>query len=322
MTSKHVAWLRELAEAWSGTEFAALYTGCADEIERLRRIESVVIELVRSAQDWGSQVGVSEQVFTDLEAALEVNGSPVETESKPPDCMGCHKPIESWHQVYRCTDCDMPYHKGCIGQHAKDWQFLHPLPNTLRRRRPCADSICYCHCDDGDPRACHGWQGQQDEPPCECICHDEASSQQETKPAETKADCPVDGLPLVCPTCGGSFSGRDERFCPRCHEREHAGSPLETKPAETEVSTEEAPLNITDINQWRKIWVAALTLANNICVQESDRVNDDDGPSEVIHATAECAKRIRGWLEPDDSQFVRLLREAGALPQVETSGKL
>jgi hypothetical protein len=51
-----------------------LYCAAADEIERLTRVESVVIELVRSAQDWGNQVAVSEEVFTHLEAALEVNG--------------------------------------------------------------------------------------------------------------------------------------------------------------------------------------------------------------------------------------------------------
>jgi rubrerythrin len=34
-------------------------------------------------------------------------------------------------------------------------------------------------------------------------------------------------LPVhTCPTCGAVFRGRDERFCPSCHEREHAGSPL------------------------------------------------------------------------------------------------
>ena len=30
----------------------------------------------------------------------------------------------------------------------------------------------------------------------------------------------------ICPTCGVSFDGADERFCPACHAREHAGSPL------------------------------------------------------------------------------------------------
>jgi rubrerythrin len=34
----------------------------------------------------------------------------------------------------------------------------------------------------------------------------------------------------ICPTCGETFRGADERFCPKCHEREHAGSPLGSGP--------------------------------------------------------------------------------------------
>lgn len=30
----------------------------------------------------------------------------------------------------------------------------------------------------------------------------------------------------VCPTCGATFKGADQRFCPDCHRREHDGSPL------------------------------------------------------------------------------------------------
>lgn len=64
----------------------------------------------------------------------------------------------------------------------------------------------------------------------------------------------------------------------------------------------------------RGIWRAAITLANNICVQECDRLNDDDGPSEAIDATNKCAKRIREWAEPDDDQLAEMFCEAG-VPQ-------
>jgi len=30
----------------------------------------------------------------------------------------------------------------------------------------------------------------------------------------------------TCPTCGLKFAGADERFCPKCHEREHNRGPL------------------------------------------------------------------------------------------------
>jgi hypothetical protein len=35
-------------------------------------------------------------------------------------------------------------------------------------------SQCYCECTDGDPKACRGWSGWQDEPPCRCMCHEKA----------------------------------------------------------------------------------------------------------------------------------------------------
>lgn len=61
----------------------------------------------------------------------------------------------------------------------------------------------------------------------------------------------------------------------------------------------------------KAIWRAAITLGNNICVQESDRINDDDGPMDAINATNECAKRIREWAEPDDEQLAEMFAEAG-----------
>lgn len=61
----------------------------------------------------------------------------------------------------------------------------------------------------------------------------------------------------------------------------------------------------------RAIWRAALTLANNINVQESDRINADDGPLEACHALSECCTRIRGYLEPPDEQLAEMFAEAG-----------
>lgn len=61
----------------------------------------------------------------------------------------------------------------------------------------------------------------------------------------------------------------------------------------------------------KAIWRAAITLGNNICVQECDRINDDDGPMDAINATNECAKRIREWAEPSDEQLAELFAEAG-----------
>jgi hypothetical protein len=46
----------------------------------------------------------------------------------------------------------------------------------------------------------------------------------------------------------------------------------------------------------KQIWNAALTLANNLCVQISDRYNDDDETTEA-HVAGECAKAIRGWMD-------------------------
>lgn len=61
----------------------------------------------------------------------------------------------------------------------------------------------------------------------------------------------------------------------------------------------------------RGVWRAALTLANNLCVQESDRENERDGDPEHIHAAGNCARRIRDWLNPTDEQLAEMLREAG-----------
>lgn len=61
----------------------------------------------------------------------------------------------------------------------------------------------------------------------------------------------------------------------------------------------------------RAIWRAALTLAHNINVQESDRINADDGSLEACHALSECCTRIRSYLEPPDEQLAEMFAEAG-----------
>lgn len=48
-----------------------------------------------------------------------------------------------------------------------------------------------------------------------------------------------------------------------------------------------------------------------MCVQTSNRVNDDDGSLEVAHALSDEAKRIQGWLEPTDDQLIEMFAEAG-----------
>lgn len=61
----------------------------------------------------------------------------------------------------------------------------------------------------------------------------------------------------------------------------------------------------------KDVWRAALTLANNLCVQESDRENDRDGDAGWIDGTAECARRIRDYLTPGDLELAEMLGEAG-----------
>jgi hypothetical protein len=61
-------------------------------------------------------------------------------------------------------------------------------------------------------------------------------------------------------------------------------------------------------------WRAAITLTHNICTQESDRINADDGPSEAMSALGEAARRIREWLEPSPEQLAELLEEHTGKP--------
>lgn len=86
----------------------------------------------------------------------------------------------------------------------------------------------------------------------------------------------------------------------------------EALPAGTKLYTHPAPARVTDMLALaRGAWRAGITLGNNICVQESDRENDQDGDCGRINGTAECAKRIREWADPEDAQLVELLNEAG-----------
>lgn len=70
----------------------------------------------------------------------------------------------------------------------------------------------------------------------------------------------------------------------------------------------------------RDIWRAAMTLANNICVQESDRYLAND-ENEEARAISDCAKRIRGWLEPDDDQMREMFAEAGVRSEPDPLGE-
>jgi len=68
----------------------------------------------------------------------------------------------------------------------------------------------------------------------------------------------------------------------------------------------------------RQAWCAAITLANNICVQESDRHNDND-EIEGANTGSECAKRIREYVDLSDAHLIELLTEAGATAALEAA---
>jgi hypothetical protein len=61
-----------------------------------------------------------------------------------------------------------------------------------------------------------------------------------------------------------------------------------------------------------EVWRVAMTLANNLCAQESDRHRDDDENAEAS-AAGGCANRIRDWLEPGPETLRDLLIEGGAV---------
>lgn len=57
-------------------------------------------------------------------------------------------------------------------------------------------------------------------------------------------------------------------------------------------------------------WGAAIVLAHNICIQEIDRINENDGPCEAMDAIKVCAERIKDWLAPTDEQSAEMIAEA------------
>lgn len=61
----------------------------------------------------------------------------------------------------------------------------------------------------------------------------------------------------------------------------------------------------------KHIWRAALTLAHNICVQDSNAINNNDGSLEAVYAINDSAKRIANWLEPTEEQLAEMFAEAG-----------
>lgn len=62
----------------------------------------------------------------------------------------------------------------------------------------------------------------------------------------------------------------------------------------------------------REAWRAAITLGNNICAQESDDENGNDGDVGWISGTARCAERIREYAEPSDEALRVMLSENDA----------
>ena len=70
-------------------------------------------------------------------------------------------------------------------------------------------------------------------------------------------------------------------------------------------------MNPTITDRDKAIWKAALTLAHNLCIQTSNRINDDDGPLEIVHALSGEAKRIKGWMNPEDDQLLEMFKESG-----------
>jgi hypothetical protein len=48
----------------------------------------------------------------------------------PPWDLGCGRSFDSVHDLYRCAQCDVPFHKACIQVHFIDGLPPHP-PVTL-----------------------------------------------------------------------------------------------------------------------------------------------------------------------------------------------
>lgn len=63
-----------------------------------------------------------------------------------------------------------------------------------------------------------------------------------------------------------------------------------------------------------EVWRTAITLANNICVQVSDRLNADDGDTA---GASQCIDRIRPYVNISDEMLAEMLAESGATEAVE-----
>lgn len=66
---------------------------------------------------------------------------------------------------------------------------------------------------------------------------------------------------------------------------------------------------LAHLHPFAAIWQAAMTLANNLAAQVSDRYNADDRTDEAV-AAGEVARQIRNWVQPG-GVLGQLLREAG-----------
>lgn len=62
------------------------------------------------------------------------------------------------------------------------------------------------------------------------------------------------------------------------------------------------------------VWRAAMASAHNVCVNRSNRWNDDDGPDDRITEANECAKEIAHWREADEG-FIAEIRAMLAAQQ-------
>lgn len=72
----------------------------------------------------------------------------------------------------------------------------------------------------------------------------------------------------------------------------------------------------------RAVYRVAMTLAHNICVDESNRVNADDGPLDVVHALSAVAGVMRKLLEPSEADLLQMLAEADLLAMLADGNTL
>lgn len=106
--------------------------------------------------------------------------------------------------------------------------------------------------------------------------------------------------------CGYPYCGGTAPECKTCKTCKNQRAAPAAQPADDEGYS---PFPILDV------WRTALTLANNLCVQISDRHNGDDETREA-DAASECATSVRRWLDPGDELW-QMLAEAGHLKGVQ-----